>query len=87
MKVFLCKRLLSAGLRSTSKGFFIMIMFISRSILANFAVIAASSLQGSLSTRLRSVFLGIFDQSSKSILVNSHIDVGGEGRPGSPSLL
>nr|XP_061844147.1 uncharacterized protein LOC133624531 isoform X2 [Nerophis lumbriciformis] len=40
--------------------------------------ITASTLLGRLSTRLRSVFIGIFHHSSKSALVRSHTDVGRE---------
>ena len=38
--------------------------------------ITASSLLGRLSTRFRSVFMGIFDYSSYITFVRSHTDVG-----------
>ncbi|XP_058258308.1 uncharacterized protein LOC131361290 isoform X2 [Hemibagrus wyckioides] len=44
-----------------------------------FAAITASTLLGRLSTRFRSVFMGIFDHSSRSAFVRSHTDVGREG--------
>ncbi|XP_058230352.1 uncharacterized protein LOC131343021 isoform X2 [Hemibagrus wyckioides] len=44
-----------------------------------FAAITASTLLGRLSTRFRSVFMGIFDHSSRSTFVRSHTDFGREG--------
>lgn len=44
-----------------------------------FAPITTSSLLGRLSTRLRGVLMGLFDNSFKSALVRSHTDVGWEG--------
>uniref|UniRef100_A0A3P8T6V7 mRNA m(6)A methyltransferase n=1 Tax=Amphiprion percula TaxID=161767 RepID=A0A3P8T6V7_AMPPE len=45
----------------------------------HFAAVTASTLLGRLSTRFRSVFMGIFDHSSRSAFVRSHTDVGPEG--------
>uniref|UniRef100_A0A3P8S0T8 Uncharacterized protein n=1 Tax=Amphiprion percula TaxID=161767 RepID=A0A3P8S0T8_AMPPE len=44
-----------------------------------FAARTASTLLGRLSTRFRSVFMGIIDHSSRSSFVRSHTDVGPEG--------
>ena len=44
-----------------------------------FAAKTASTLLGRLSKRFRSVFMGIFDHSSRSVFVRSHTDVGQEG--------
>ena len=44
-----------------------------------FAAITASTLLGKLSTKFRSVFMGIFDHSSSSAFVRSDTDVGPEG--------
>uniref|UniRef100_A0A3P9M0C4 Uncharacterized protein n=1 Tax=Oryzias latipes TaxID=8090 RepID=A0A3P9M0C4_ORYLA len=44
-----------------------------------FTAIVISTLLARLSTRLRSVFIGISDHSSKSALVRPHTDAGREG--------